>query len=381
MSRLNHWLSGVRVLDLSRYRPGPFAGMLLADMGAEVLKIEGPDGDDMQHLGPRDAAGEPIFYPSLNGGKKVRRMNLKNAQVRAEFLQLVESADVLLETFRPGVMARLGLGYEVLNAVNPRLIYCGVSGYGANGPLAGAAGHDANYLAQTGVLYRNGRGTCSYFDPPISDDVGALFAVIAIQGALRERETSGRGCQIDTGLADAMWPLQSFQLADFGKRGYSPGPEETYLNDGAAWYRAYPTRDGRSVALGAAGGVFWQRFCAVAGRPDWVAREHEPMPQRALIAEVGALLGSMTLAECVERFVPADCCLSPVLTLDEAVASEQVAARQLVRQGPDGALQALFPAWVDGEPPALRELLRATDAGFDAAGFGEVKNSNESVAA
>ena len=367
MSRLNRWLSGVRVLDLSRYRPGPFAGMLMADMGAEVLKIEGPDGDDMQHLGPRDAGGDPIYYPSLNGGKKVRRMNLKDADARAEFLRLIESADVLLETFRPGVMDRLGLSYEVLAARNPRLVYCGVSGYGAGGPLAGAAGHDANYLAATGVLYRNGRGTCSYFDPPISDDTGALFALIAIQGALREREASGRGCRIDTGLADAIWPLQSFQLADFGKRGYAPGPEETYLNDGAAWYRAYPTRDGRHVALGAAGGVFWQRFCQAAGREDWIAREHEPMPQRALIAEVGVLLSSMTLAECVARFGPADCCLSPVLSLGEALASEQVAARRLVRRGADGALQALFPAWVDGEPPGLREAMRSTDAGFEAA--------------
>lgn len=367
MSRMNQWLAGIRVLDLSRYRPGPFAGMLLADMGAEVLKIEGPDGDDMQHLGPRDSKGEPIFYPSLNGGKKVRRMNLKDATAREEFLELVKQADVLLETFRPGVMARLGLGYDVLSALNPRLIYCGVSGYGANGPLALAAGHDANYLAQTGVLYRNGRGSCSYFDPPISDDVGALFSVIAIQGALRERETSGRGCMIDTGLADSVWPLQSFQLADFGKRGYSPGPEETYLNDGAAWYRAYPTSDGRHVALGAAGGVFWKRFCEAAGRPEWIAREHEPLPQRALIADVGALIASLTLDECVQRFVPADCCVSPVLSLAEAVQSEQVAARGLVRRGPDGALQALFPARVDGEAPALRKPMELTEGGFDSA--------------
>ncbi len=365
MSRVNQWLAGIRVLDLSRYRPGPFAGMLLADMGAEVLKIEGPDGDDMQHLGPSDAAGDPIFYPSLNGGKKVRRMNLKDAAARAAFIELVKDADVLLETFRPGVMARLGLGYDTLAQANPRLVYCGVSGYGANGPLAGAAGHDANYLAQTGVLYRNGRGSCSYFDPPISDDVGALFAVIAIQGALREREQSGRGCIIDTGLADAVWPLQSFQLADFGKRGYAPGPEETYLNDGAAWYRAYPTRDGRHVALGAAGGVFWKRFCEAAGRPDWIAREHEAMPQRALIAEIGALLAALTQDECVQRFGPADCCLSPVLSLGEALESGQVAARRLVRKGEDGALQALFPAWVDGEPPVLRSPMRATDGGFE----------------
>lgn len=365
MSRLNGWLAGVRVLDLSRYRPGPFAAMLLADMGAEVLKIEGPDGDDMQHLGPRDAHGQPIFYPALNGGKKIRRMDLKNAGVRTEFLRLAESADVLLETFRPGVMARLGVGYETLSKANPRLVYCALSGYGANGPLAGAAGHDANYLALTGVLYRNGRGTCAYFDPPVSDDAGALFAVIAILGALRERERSGRGCEIDMGLADAVWPLQSFQVADYGERGYSPGPEDTYLNDGAAWYRAYRTLDGRHVALGAAGGVFWKRFCEAADRPGWIPRERDPLPQRSLIGEVEAFLATLTLAECLARFVPVDCCFTPVLTLAEAVESEHTRARQLVRRGASGTLQALFPAWVDGEPPATRPAPRSTEQSFE----------------
>ena len=121
MSRANQWLRGIRVLDLSRYIPGPLATMLLADLGAEVLKIEAPDGDEMRHLGPRDAAGEPIFYPSLNAGKTVRRMNLKNEGERAEFLRLAESADVLLESFRPGVMAKLGIGYDKLRSINPRL--------------------------------------------------------------------------------------------------------------------------------------------------------------------------------------------------------------------------------------------------------------------
>jgi crotonobetainyl-CoA:carnitine CoA-transferase CaiB-like acyl-CoA transferase len=365
LSRLNRWLEAIRVLDLSRYRPGPFACMLLADMGAEVLKIEGPDGDDMQHLGPRDAAGKPIFYPSLNGGKKVRRMDLKNAATREEFLRLAESADVLLETFRPGVMKRLGVGYSVLAKINPRLVYCALSGYGANGPLALAAGHDANYLALSGILYRNARGTGAYFDPPIADDSGALFAVIAILGALRERDRSGRGCEIDMGLADAVWPLQSFQVADYGERGYSPGPEETYLNDGAAWYRAYRTRDGRLVALGAAGGVFWQRFCQAAGRPDWIAREADPLPQRSLIKELDGFFAALDLEECVARFGPADCCFTPVITLAEAVESEQCRSRRLVRRSPSGALQALFPAWVDGEPPASRTPLRSTNGGFD----------------
>lgn len=365
MSRLNRWLTGVRVLDLSRYRPGPFATMLLADMGAEVLKIEDPDGDDMQHLGPRDSAGRPIFYTALNGGKKVRRMNLKDATVREEFLGLAAHADVLLETFRPGVMARLGVGYDTLCKANPRLVYCSLSGYGATGPLAMAAGHDANYLALTGILFRNGRGTGAYFDPPIADDAGALFAVIAILGALRERERTGRGCEIDMGLADAAWPLQTFQVADYGERGYSPGPEETYLNDGAAWYRAYRTRDGRLVALGAAGGVFWERFCRAAGRAEWIARQRDPLPQRTLIDELERFFASLSLEECVARFVPADCCFSPVLTLAEGIESEQCRARGLVRRTPSDALQALFPARVDGAPPASRALLRSTDGGFE----------------
>jgi alpha-methylacyl-CoA racemase len=366
LSRLNRWLDGVRVLDLSRYRPGPFAALLLADMGAEVLKIEGPDGDDMQHLGPRGALGEPIFYASVNAGKKVRRMDLKNAAVREEFVRLVERADVLLETFRPGVMKRLGVAYDTLSQVNPRLVFCALSGYGANGPRAMAAGHDANYLALTGILFRNARGSGAYFDPPVADDAGALFAVIAILGALHERERTGRGCEIDIGLADAAWPLQTFQVADYGERGYSPGPEETYLNDGAAWYRAYRTRDGQLVALGAAGGVFWQRFCNAAGRPEWIAREADPLPQRSLIAELDVFFAGLSLAECVARFVPADCCFTPVLTLAEAIESSQCHARGLVRRAPSGALQALFPARVDGEAPVSRAPLRSTNGGFDA---------------
>jgi alpha-methylacyl-CoA racemase len=332
-----------------------------------VLKIEGPDGDEMQYLGPRDGAGLPIFYSSVNAGKSVRRMNLKDAAQVSEFLRLVESSDVLLESFRPGVMARLGLGYETLRSTNPRLVYCALSGYGARGPLAGAAGHDANYLALTGVLHRNGGGTPNYFDPPICDNVGALFAVIAVLGALKARDRDGQGCEIDMGLADAIWPLQSFPVADYGERGYSPGPEETYLNGGAAWYRIYRTRDGRHVALGTVGDKFWERFCQAAGRPEWIARAADPMPQRALIEEVQAFLLGLTLAECVERLVPADCCLTPVLTLAEAADSEQTGARQLVRRASSGALQALFPAWVNGEPPGARTPLRTTRNGFDKA--------------
>jgi crotonobetainyl-CoA:carnitine CoA-transferase CaiB-like acyl-CoA transferase len=364
MSALNSWLAGVRVLDLSQYLPGPLATLFLADFGAEVLKIEPPRGDEMRNLGPRDDAGRPLFYESVNGGKTVRRMDLKDPPAREEFLRLVETADVLLETFRPGVMARLGLDFATLAARNPRLVYCALSGYGIGGPMEQAAGHDANYLAQAGILERNGDQAPMYFDPPIADTTGSLYAVIAILGALRGRERTGRGCMIDIGLADVAIPLQIFQVADYGARGYSPSRNETYLNGGAAYYRIYATRDGRHVALGAIEAKFWQRFCEAAGHPEWIQRQSEPLPQHALTRDIATFFAGLTLAECEARYAGVDCCFTPVLTVAEGIESLHVRQRGLVRRNEAGDLQALFPAHVDGAPPEVRAPTRQTDGGF-----------------
>ncbi len=213
LCRLGLFARGIKVLDLSAFLPGPLASLLLADMGAEILKIEPPSGDAMTQLGPRDAAGRPLFYEALNAGKSVRRMDLKQPETRAEFLRLVADFDVLIEGFRPGVMQRLGLNYPALREINPGLIYCSLSGYGAASPMAQRAGHDANYLAAAGVLHRNGADAPLFYDPPLSDVTGSLFGVIAILGALRARETDGQGCEIDIGLADVAMPLQLFQIA------------------------------------------------------------------------------------------------------------------------------------------------------------------------
>ncbi|MBV9117313.1 MAG: CoA transferase [Acetobacteraceae bacterium] len=349
---------GVRVLDLSAFLPGPLASLLLADMGAEVRKVEPPAGDAMTQLGPRDAEGRPLFYEALNAGKSVRRMDLKQKAAREEFLRLVAAFDVLIEGFRPGVMERLGLGYPVLREVNPGLIYCSLSGYGATSPMARQAGHDANYLAAAGVLHRNGTDAPVFYDPPLSDLTGSLFGVIAILGALRAREADGQGCAIDIGLADVAMPLQLFQVAAYGAIGAVPQRRQTYLNGGAAYYQVYATADGRHVALGAAEPKFWRAFCAAAGRPDWIGREAEPLPQTALITDVAALVGTLALAECESRFADPDCCVSPVLDLGEAVASPHHRARGLVSRAPGGALQALFPALVDGVSPPHRPALR-----------------------
>jgi crotonobetainyl-CoA:carnitine CoA-transferase CaiB-like acyl-CoA transferase len=361
MSALNRWLEGVRVLDLTQYLPGPLATLFLADFGAEVLKIEPPRGDEMRNLGPRDDAGHAIFYEAVNAGKTVRRMDLKDAQAREAFLELVESADVLVETFRPGVMARLGLDFATLSARNPRLVVCSLNGYGTGGPIEQAAGHDINYLAQAGVLERNGDEAPMYFDPPVADTTGSLFAVIAILGALRGRDRSGRGCVIDIGLADVVVPLQIFPVADYGARGYSPSRNETYLNGGAAYYRIYATRDRRHVALGAIEVKFWQRFCQASGHPEWIVRQGEPLPQRALMRDLAAYFATLTLAECDARYVDADCCLAPVLTVREGLQSAHSRQRGLVRRGAAGDLQALFPAHVDGAPPATRPPLKTVD--------------------
>lgn len=355
---MKDWLQGVRVLDLSQYIPGPLATLLLADFGAEVLKIEPPQGDEMRNLGPRDEADRPIFYRAINAGKKVRRMDLKQPALREAFLGLVRDADVLVESFRPGAMARLGLDYATVSSVNPRIIYCSMSGYGIGGPLEQAAGHDANYLAMAGVLHRNGDEAPVYFDPPIADTTASLFAAMAIQGALRGRERSGKGCHIDLALADVAGPLQLFQVADYGARGYSPGRNDTYLNGGVARYRLYRTADDRHVALGALEDKFWRCFCETAGHPEWFERKSERVPQRALMAELADYFATLSLAACTQRFAAPDCCVTAVLSVGEAMESPHVRHRDLIRRGPAGDLQALFPARIDGEAPVLRTGVR-----------------------
>lgn len=269
MSRLNRFVSGIRVLDLTRHLPGPLATLLLADMGAEILKIEGPAGDEIKSLGPRDAAGHSLYYEAISAGKRTLALDLKAPADRERFLALVDTADVLIESFRPDVMPRLGLASRTLRARNPRLIYASLSGYGRDGPLASAAGHDANYLAYAGALAGNGTvQESSLFYPPIADCLGSMFGLATILGALYARERDGHGCDIDIALADVIMPLQVFSLAELGATGKQPSRGADLLNGGWACYRIYATRDGREIALGAVEPKFWRAFCERASRPD-----------------------------------------------------------------------------------------------------------------
>lgn len=357
MSAIAEFLTGVRILDLSQYIPGPLASLMLVDMGAEVIKIEPPAGDPMRTLGPRTRDNGPLFYETLNAGKSVVHLNLKDADDIRAFIDLVKTADVLIEGFRPGVMQRLGLDYDTLSAHNPALVYCSISGYGASGIDALKAGHDANYLAEAGVLDRNGGDSPMYFDPPIADEAGSLYAAMAILGALNARHRTGSGCSIDLALADVIMPMQLLQIADYGENRAVPERRGTYLNGGAAYYNIYRTLDDQHIVCGAVEPKFWQAFCQAAGQPQWVERQNEPIPQQHLIRDVATRISQLTLAECSTLFAEGDCCVSTVLPLDTALNAPRTAERGLVTQT-DNGLQALFPAKVNDRSPRPRPPLK-----------------------
>jgi len=357
MSAISEFLTGVRILDLSQYIPGPLGSLMLVDMGAEVIKVEPPVGDAMRTLGPRTRDDRALFYETLNAGKHVVHLNLKDADDIDTFIDLVKTADVVIEGFRPGVMKRLGIDYSALSAHNPKLIYCAISGYGASGLDALKAGHDANYLAEAGVLDRNGGESPMFFDPPIADEAGSLYAAMAILGALNARHRTEAGCEIDIALADVIMPMQLLQIADYGENRAVPVREGTYLNGGAAYYNIYRTRDDRYIIVGAVEPKFWQTFCEAAEHPQWITRQAEPVPQHRLINDVAEYIASLSLRACETRFSDDDCCVSTVLPLDDALNAPRTTERGLVVHSTNG-LQALFPAKVNGDTALPRPPLK-----------------------
>ncbi len=359
MSLLKTFLAGVRVLDLSRHLPGPLCTLYLADMGAEVTKVEPPQGDEIRLLGPKDSAGRPIFFETINAGKSTRRMDLRNQQTKNAFFELVRNTDVLVESFRPGVLNRLGIGYEALKAVNPSLILCSLNGFGTGNANENRAGHDNVFLAFAGVLDRNGGtdGRPLFFEPPLADCSASLTATISILGALRMRDRTGEGCQLEVALADAVMPLQMLQIAEMEATNETPTIDNGLFTGGTACYHSYQTSDGRYIALGAVESKFWSKFCNAANRPDWIDRQNETRPQRDLIGEVRNFFEAITFAEARLRFESIDCCFAPILDLREALESDHVRSRGLVQRGVDGRTQVLFPVKVNGTDPSRRKPL------------------------
>lgn len=354
-------LAGIRVLDLSQYLPGPFAGQILADLGAEVIKVEPPAGEPMRRFGPIDGDGIAAFYKLVNAGKRVLRLDLKSEDGRESFAALLRGADVLLESFRPGALAKLGFGPEAVTAVNDRLIHCALSGYGQTGPYTDKAGHDLNYLAWSGGLATSGipeRPVPAH--PPMADFAGGQQAALAILAALLRRARSGEGAFLDLSIAESVLAWQAVVMTAARRRGHEPARGEALLNGGAACYQVYRTADGGFVTLAALEEKFWASFCGAVDRPDWIERQWEAFPQDALKTELAALFAADKRAAWEDRLAGVDCCFQAVLTPEEAAAHPQVAARGFVEQtdGAEPAVSVAFPLRLDGKRTATRSPFR-----------------------
>ena len=312
-------LSGLLVLDFTTLLPGPLASLMLAEAGAEVIKIERPGGEDMRRFPPA-VDGESAAFALLNRGKQGLALDLKLDADRAKLKPLLERADVLVEQFRPGVMARLGLGYDDVVKLNPKLIYCSISGYGQSGSRAGEAGHDLNYIGDTGLLDLQPGPIAQPVVPPMlaADIAGGSFpAVINILLALRARDQSGQGCHLDIAMTDAMFTFAWYALALGVATGKFPKPGEMMLTGGSPRYQLYPTKDGKIVACGAIEQKFWMAFAAAIGLGgEFVNDFRDPMATRDAVAK---LIAVRTADEWRPILAQADCCATIVTPLQEAM--------------------------------------------------------------
>ena len=360
-------LAGMFVLDFSTLLPGPLATLILAEAGAEVIKIERPGaGDDMRHFPPQlrspGLAGESAVFALLNRGKRSLALDLKAADAIDRLRPLLARADVLVEQFRPGVMDRLGLGYAVVSAQNPRLIYCSITGYGQHGPRAQQAGHDLTYMADSGLLgLVAGANGAPVLPPALVADIGggAYPAVINILLALQARARTGRGCHLDVAMHDNLLPFAFAALAEGFAAGGFPAPNTVLTHGGTPRYQIYRMADGRFLAAAPLEDKFWQLFCDAAG-----------LPESASTAEVAARIAAHDSAEWRRRLDGRDVCCAIVATPEEAAADPHFAARGLFAhrvRAAGGELPAL-PVPVDPQfraPPGTRDSPALGEAGPD----------------
>jgi crotonobetainyl-CoA:carnitine CoA-transferase CaiB-like acyl-CoA transferase len=348
-------LSGVLVLDFTTLLPGPLATLLLAEAGAEVVKIERPGGEDMRHYEPR-FDGESAMFTLLNRGKKSLVLDLKDSADCARLTPLIARADILVEQFRPGVMARLGFGYDAVRRINSKLIYCSITGYGQSGPRAGEAGHDLNYVGHTGLLALNpGPPDRPVVPPALIADIagGSLPAVMNVLLALRQRDHTGEGCYLDIAMTDAMFTFAGHALASGHATGQFPGMGGARLSGGSPRYQIYPTRDGKFVCCAALEQRFWEEFTAAIGLdPKYADDRDDPTATKAAVA---AIVAGKTADEWRPVLAAADCCVTIMATLEQALNDPHFAGRGLFAHrvaGPSGAAMPALPVPID---PQFRE--------------------------
>lgn len=333
-------LASLKILDFSTLLPGPFASLLLADMGAQVLRVESPSRMDLVRVLPPHVDGTSASHAYLNRNKRSIGLDLKQPQAVEVVKQLVQEYDIVLEQFRPGVMDKLGVGYEALKAINPKLIYVSITGYGQTGPFRDRAGHDINYLALAGVASYTGRRDSGPLPLGVQlADIGggSLHGVMGLLAAVIHRQQTGEGQHVDVSMTDCAFSLHGMAGAGYLAAGVEPEMEALALN-GGSFYDYYRTRDGRWFSVGSLEPQFMQQFCTAIGRPELAARglSSKPEDQQALKREIAIEFEKQDFAQWLERFAALDACVEPMLSMSEAVEHPQLRARGVVTQVPNG---------------------------------------------
>jgi crotonobetainyl-CoA:carnitine CoA-transferase CaiB-like acyl-CoA transferase len=327
-------LSNLKILDFTTLLPGPYATMILADMGAEVLRVLSDAYPDM-------ASFLPPFLPESNlscnlaymgRGKRCMHLNLKSAGAVEIVHRLIQKYDIVIEQFRPGVMAKFGLSYEDLKSVNPSLIYCSLTGYGQTGPLKGRAGHDINYLARSGLMDYSGKkeaGPCLTGMQIADVASGSNNSVIGILAAVIHRKETGQGQHIDISMTDGVMAFNSMMAATYLAGAHEPKREQELLNGGSL-YDFYETKDGKHISFGALEAQFFANFCRIIGREDLIPYGVMPPNMEQIKKDIRTIFLQKTRGQWTEIFSQVDACVEPVLSLGEAIADENTRAREMV---------------------------------------------------
>lgn len=356
-------LNGVTVLDLSTVGPAARAARMLADYGARVIKVGAPAAAGGVQIEP------PFFAYGGHRGMERVRLDLKSDEGKAAFLRLAADADVVIESFRPGVVDRLGIGYEAVTAVNPGVVYCATSGYGQTGPKSQWAGHDVNYLAAGGYFACAGRGADGELTLPgatVADiAAGGMQAVIAILAALVGRSETGEGAYLDVSVADGVVGMLALLIDEHLATGVVPEPGHDILTGRYACYGLYRCGDGKWLSVGAIEPKFYANLCRLLGCEQWTAHQSDDAVQDEIRADFAAAFATRSRDEWVAELGPADTCVAPVNGIDEVVRDEQVLARGDVVEAvrPSGeTFRQVAAVWAGAPCP---ERFEVRDPGFD----------------
>ncbi|MBM4338400.1 MAG: CoA transferase [Deltaproteobacteria bacterium] len=327
-------LTGLKMLDLSRLLPGPYCTLLLADLGMEVLKVEDPEQGDYMRMMGSIRKNNGAYFLALNRNKKSMILNLKVEEGRRIFYKLIETYDIVLEGFRPGVMDRLGIGYQELKKRNPGVILCSLSGYGQDGPYRDRSGHDINYIGLGGILELTGTKETGPLIPgvQIADiGAGALMAVLAILAAAVHRQKTGEGQHLDVAMHDGVLSWLSIHAGQYLADQKLPIRGEMHLSGRYACYQVYPTKDGRYMSLGALEPKFWKNFCKAVGKDGLIPKQFIEGEERSrIIEEIKTLFMSKTQKEWTDFLKEVDACCEPILTLDEVFQHSHVLHRKML---------------------------------------------------